>query len=139
MLSCLGNLPLIYLLLHYGADPNVVDIQGQSLLTWVITANIHPELLYDFIRLLCRYKCVFSRGEGSTGNTILHHLAMHYNDNMAQYTPIIISICKHVGVECLLEWRNLEEESVFQVRHHSLRCVCTVCIYVYWIDRLERS
>jgi hypothetical protein len=51
----LGDLNLIFMLLHYGADPSARDRTGDSLLLWLIKARIHPELLIPYITLLRNY------------------------------------------------------------------------------------
>ena len=101
--------------MHYGADPTVKDAHGQSLLMWIIDSHIHHELLYDYIQLLLKYKCVFNCADVTTGNTIIHHIILHYNDNITPYTPILISICKHIGVDCIFDWKNHDDETAFQV------------------------
>lgn len=50
-----GDLNLIFMLLYCGADPNVTDRTGESLLLWLIKGRIHPEQLIDHITLLRNY------------------------------------------------------------------------------------
>eukprot|EP01038_Epipyxis_sp_PR26KG_P011805 gene11805-15797_t len=70
----LGDINAIFLLLHWGANPNSIDNNGDTSLIWLIK-NRSSSSISDIVRLLFRFGADPLCPNPSTGNTALHELA----------------------------------------------------------------
>jgi len=116
-----GDVDLIFMLLHCGADPSARDKVGDSLLLWVLRARIHPELMISYIVLLRNYgvdiasttttasRALGAVGGGSPrggsagkdmsleGDSALHLLCRAFNDDTTKYSEAIEELLKTSG------------------------------------------
>lgn len=131
-----GDLDLVFMLLHYGANPNAVDKKGDSICIWLYKNKIHPELYLKYMQLLINYNCNVINPSNSDDNssaspmtseippvrnTLLHLLSYSFTSECSdihEYTKLISIICESdmKGVDSIFEIKNEYGYSAYEVR-----------------------
>lgn len=70
-----GDADMLFLLLHYNADPNVTDTHGDNLLLWLVRKQIHSDVMLTNVKLLMHFGIDLYAAD-SEGNTLLHLLLL---------------------------------------------------------------
>lgn len=107
-----GDLLGVFLLLYSGSDPNSVDEFKDTPMMWLIKHRLDQPLTLDITRLLIKFGANLFLQDETTGNTVLHLLAVNMVTKSDMQLPTLIHM--RGGVE-LSQIRNKDHLTAYSV------------------------
>lgn len=106
-----GNVNIVYMLLANGADPNSVDLHGDTPLYWQLKNETTTGNKWDMVRLLCKFHANVNH-RGKDGNNALHIISNMGNNFDMHGAFLIYSI----GGANMCAAENNDNRTPYQVR-----------------------